>query len=88
MTSAFIEWTQGLIRGGENCFEFGAPYTFVLSVIRQGDEAYLYGLCMKDKTRFTSKEWDAIKAILIGHNFKTARWERKNNGSREVVYHL
>jgi hypothetical protein len=88
VTSAFIEWTQGTIRGGHNCLEFGAPYTFVVSVIRKGDEAYLYGLCMKDEKRFGKAEYKAIKQVLILGGIKKVTWERKNNESREVSVYI
>lgn len=86
--SAFIEHTQSVIRFGPGCDEHGKSYTGILSMVKKGDEAYFYALCMYDKKKFGKADWLAIKQILIDEKIKKVTWERKNNEDREVVFYL
>lgn len=75
-----LEWIVGCIRiGGPDYHgkhtQGGAKYDFVVSVLRKGDEAFLYGAA----GQFDRAMYRLIKERLTEQGVKLITWEKLNN---------
>lgn len=73
-----FDWVVGIIRSGdETKFKgptTGTQYQFAVSVMREGDEAFLYGAAGE----FNRAMYKSIVQTLRAQGIKTVRWERLN----------
>lgn len=77
---AGIEWFAGIVRAGPEYKEHGDPFTFVATIVREGDSAVIKGA----RGDFTKEVYRAIFSELKSAGIKSVEWDKKNNKTRNI----
>jgi hypothetical protein len=85
---AHIEWTTGILRMGRRFEEWGDPYEFACTVIREGDTVTFMGAAAECSMSIVA-ERQRIREMLEPLGITKVRWTRRNkNKVREVTIKL
>lgn len=77
---ASIDWNIGLIRAGKLHKEYGDPFDFIVTVMKQDRKAFLCGA----SGVFDKQTYAAVKKVLDTLDLDEVSWEKKNIKPRQI----